>query len=213
MRPLILLSLLPLCSCMMGGVAVIDDTGSPETDADTDADADGDTDADADADADADSDADADADSDADADPVPQVDCGPVGSFSHDGSAWSGEGSLFIYEDWWWEGCEVERRYRAGGVLDCELLWTVEGGYFWWEEWSMTAWYELQFHADETESTCPIENHERRFTTYYQASFDWDRGEMELAWSDDGDRYEDFATAEIEQRSERANFSYISGLW
>ncbi len=213
MHRLILLAALPLTACMKGGVLVpSDDTGDPQ--ADTDADSDADTDTDTDTDTDADADADADADSDADADPQPQVDCGPYEPPSSAGSVYSGEGELLMVEDWWWDGCEVERRFEGSGTLDCEILYAVEGYYYDWEEWSMTAWYALDFRADQGESTCSLEEWERRYTVYYEASFDWDHDEMELSWSDNANGgFDHFATAEIGQSGNVAPFSYISGLF
>jgi hypothetical protein len=209
------LAALLLPACMMGGVKVLpDDTGVPETDADADADADSDTDADADADADSDADADADADSDADSDPQPQVDCGPVGTFSSAGSAWSGEGTLDMRDDWWWDGCEVERRYTSGGALDCEALYSVEGYYYGWDQGSWTAWYELEFRADPDQSTCVLEDWERRYTVYYQAAFNWNQGEMVLHWgSSSNGNFEYFTTADIREQGQEAPFEYISDLF
>jgi hypothetical protein len=64
----LLIPLLVLGACNIGGVKADDTSAPPEADADADADADTDSDADADADTDADADADADSDADADAD-------------------------------------------------------------------------------------------------------------------------------------------------
>jgi hypothetical protein len=212
MHRFLLLATLTIPACMKGGIAVLDDTGQPDGDTDTDTDADGDTDADADADADTDADADADADSDADSDP--QVDCGPWRDANDSGSIWAGEGVLVINDDWHWEGCEVERRFGSGGALECELLWSVEGDYYAWDAGSWTARYRLRFVADEGASTCEVSGSERDYVGYYEAVFDWHRGEMELLWSEDGNgRFDDFTTADIEQAGNEAPFTYVSDLW
>ncbi len=213
MHRLVLLCTISLNACTKGGVLVpTDDTGNPETDVDTDTDTDTDTDADADGDTDAD--ADADADSDADADPTPQVDCGPYEPPASAGSVFSGEGALDMRDDWWWDGCEVERRFGGGGTLDCEILYAVEGYYYAWDERDMTAWYMLDFRANQGESTCALEEWERRYTVYYQAAFDWDHDEMELAWGESSNgNFSPFATAEIRQEGNEAPFSYISELF
>ena len=213
LRPLAL-SLLLLPACVTGGVP-LDDSGAPDTDADADADADtdADTDADSDADTDADTAADTDADTDADSDPQPTVDCGPYEVPSGAGSLYSGEGTLDMQADWWWDGCEVERRFTADGRLQCELLWAVQGSYYAWDERSLTAWYELDFAADQTQSTCPVSADQRRYTAYYQATFDWGWGEMELSWSGEPDGgFEWFSTADVTTSGRYAPFSYISVL-
>ncbi len=189
MRTHTLLLALPflLSACAVGGIAPLDDTGETEADAD------------------------ADADSDADTDPQPQVDCGPYQAPSTDGTVYSGEGSLDKRDDWHWESCEVERRFGAGGVLDCELLYHVQGDYYAWDERTLTAWFELRFEADRGQSTCAVDSTNERYTVYYESTYDWDRGEMEVSWSAEPEgRFEYFVTAEIQDLGDEAPFSYVS---
>jgi hypothetical protein len=196
-----------LPACIRGGVP-LHDTSAPDTDSDADADADSDSDADSDADADAD------ADSDADSDPQPTVECGPWSVPSGAGSVFSGEGNLQEGRNWRWESCEVERRFDAAGRLQCELLWQVQGGYYEWDPGDMTAWYELMFTADETQSTCPVSGAERLITQYYQAEFNWDAEEMVLgrasSWNG---TFSYFATADITLQDANHPFEYVSVLF
>ncbi len=148
-----------------------------------------------------------------DDDAGPQVQCGPYQPPGGEGRVFSGEGELEIVNDWWWQGCEVERRFGPGGVLDCELLWSVEGGYYAWDPMSWTARYELFFEADHAQSTCPIGPDEEQQTWYYRTQFDWDHDEMDIWFSEsEWDNGTFWSTAHVVDNGSVAPFSYVTGV-
>ena len=151
-----------------------------------------------------------------DDDDVPQVECGPYQAPppGQGGRVFSGEGVLEINNDWWWVGCEVERRFDPDGSLDCEIVWEVQGYYYDWDAGDWTARYELAFEADHGGSTCAIQPDEEHQTWYYIASFDWNQDEMELGYTTNPWGNGQFwAVADIEDQGNHAPFSYVTDLW